>query len=284
MEKKFYSDYKQCLESDQVNLKFADKIILRSLKDKLKYHCHYKCSKLHNINHVKIDGRYPFKEIFYATEFFASAFSFLNLIVHVIFYNLYLKNNLKKSPIGHLFRIQQYIVCVGWLSSTLFHINDIITTRYMDYFTAFLWLLYGNYVSIYRLLLPFQDKYTILTKVLKSVVSIVCVFYYACHLYYMIFVEFNYKYAKIAGAILFSIWIVLNFLIYLLLKNKWFAKYILFYSVMVVCGALIEIVDYPPYKYLIDSHAFWHLITALSAPLYYVFVVNDLSVHESKTI
>ncbi|EJW01950.1 hypothetical protein EDEG_03576 [Edhazardia aedis USNM 41457] len=220
MEKKFYSDYQECLESDQVNLKFADKIVLRSLKDKLKYHCHYKCSKLHNINHIKIDGRYPFEELFYAMEFFASAFPLLNLIVHVIFYNLYLKNNLKKSPIGHLFQIQQYIVCVGWLSSTLFHINDIMTTRYIDYFTAFLWLLYGNYVSIYRLLPPFQDKYTILTKVLVSAVSIVCVFYYAFHLYYMIFVEFNYKYANFAGAILFSIWIVLNFLIYFLLKKS----------------------------------------------------------------
>ncbi|KAM0687578.1 Post-GPI attachment to proteins factor 3, partial [Conglomerata obtusa] len=93
---------------------------------------------------------------------------------------------------------------------------------------------------------------------------------------YMILYDFNYLLHKITCSVFliltFSCWI----LQYTAFEKKSYSKYIIAYIIVVLIGAGIEIMDIPPIWFLIDSHAIWHLITALAAPLYYEFLKNDM--------
>lgn len=270
--KLFFESFNSCLKTKSTTYSIIDKILLRSRETKLSNYCHYQCSLNNNINYIKINGRYPFREILYCTEFFASIFSIFNLLVHFYFFNRKIAKQLKFNKLGQLYKIQYQIFCMCWISSALFHINDILITRYMDYFFAFLFLIFALYLNIYRTILLLNIKNTFLMDRLKYSL----IFYYIFHVFYMILIDFNYDYSKTSCAVLFVVNNILWFIQYVKSRQYPHAKYILIYSILLIIGALIEIYDLPPLFYLIDSHAIWHLITALIAPFYYFYLEKDM--------
>lgn len=266
----------KCCASKTVQYSIFDKLVFRSYTTKLKNYCHYKCSLSRNISHIKFNGRYPFREVLYCTEFASTIFSLLNLIVHIICYERYIKHKIDSCRLGHLYKYQYYIFCLCWVMSTLFHINDTVITRNGDYFAAFMFLLFALYLNITRCK-------SILGMKQSSTQGYYFLIYYIVHVLYMSFIDFDYTYSKIACSVLLLCSVALWIVQYILLRRNPWAKYIIIYSVLLIGGALFEVYDMPPIYYLFDSHAIWHLITALIAPFYYVYLENDI-MHKSIVI
>lgn len=272
MAQEYEKKLQNCIATNQITRNTLDYILLRSHKQKLENYCHYSCSKLLNMNKYKHNGRYPFKEILGCTEFCSALFSLLNLVVHYILYQKYLKKCLIYTKLEKLLKMQYYIFCFCWVSSTLFHINDILLTRYLDYFSALLFLIFAFHLSLTRLSYFYKNDATTL---LRKVMNVLCCTYFSVVLY-MIFVNFNYKMHKhLCGFFLVCTTVVWLYT-YILIRKHDHAKYLIYYIVCLYIGIGIEMFDLPPFFYLIDSHAIWHLITAFIAKFYYMYMKEDM--------
>lgn len=262
---------KVCLKSTKVPYSIFDKLIGRSYSEKLLVDCHYKCSVAMGVNNIKLEGRYPFFRILFCTEFFSTLFSAFNLIVHLVCFNTMIKKNIRKSKIGNLLYTQHVIICSCWIFSMFFHIQDTKITRYLDYFFAFLFLVFAFYLNLVRSKLLIQSR-----KLNLRNIRYLLTLYYILHVFYMVYIDFNYSYSKIASGCLFALSVFLWTFQYFSLRRLKYSKYILFYMIGVVMGAMFEIYDMPPLFYLVDSHALWHLFTAILAPLYYLYIKDDM--------
>ncbi|KAF7683967.1 Protein PER1 like protein [Astathelohania contejeani] len=242
-----------------IKLTWFDKLVRRSLDQKIKEHKHLRYCRSHNINNIKLEGRYPFIPIIGCTEFFASLFSIFNLVSHVYSYQCILNQQTKQS-----FLLNKYnqIAILVWISSTLFHINDITLTRYMDYFSAFLGILLTFYITIKETLFLYKCN-------APQYLFITLVGIYVSHLYYMVFKNFDYAYnERICVIFIIGIYFMWGLIIYKLWPMLC-AKYLFVYALLVLFSLWIEYIDFPPILYLIDSHALYHLCTAIATPLYY---------------
>jgi hypothetical protein len=260
----------------EVKSNIFDMIFGRKRIDKLVTHCHYRCSLELGIKNLKINGRYPFRPILNCTEFLSSLFSFFNFLSHALCYRLYIWDVISDLVLGKMYSTQFLINQLCWISSTLFHINDSIITRHMDYFMAFIVLAYTAYLNALRIFLlhhPRNGRFALFCTCLRIIGIPLCVLYSG----YMTFINFNYFLSKLICGGLFTFIISSWMYLYCCLSRHGYSKHILFYSLLLLIGGTIEIIDVPPIGYMLDSHAIWHLITALITPLYYRFLREDLS-------
>lgn len=278
MSQGYKSSMKRCIKAANVKLNLLDIIFCRSHNQKLAESCHYVLSKEYNTNSFKYHGRYPFREVLGCTEFFSAVFSLLNCIVNLFCYSVFLKKNLKYSKLRQLLRLQNFVVCICWICSTIFHINDIFATRCLDYFGALLFLTLAFYISIVRLSYSYKAN----TFYLKSIRNLVCLIYFSV-VTYMAFIRFDYRLHKILCGIFLMSTVVAWLQTYYLTKKFGYAKYLPLYIICLFAGILVEMRDFPPFYYLLDSHAIWHLITACIAPIYYLYLKEDM-LNESCTI
>lgn len=269
----------QCKAKSNIKLHWIDKILRRTLESKLDNHCHYTCSLKSNTNHMKLNGRYPYRETIFCTEFFSALFSLLNLIAHFYYHNKFIKKKLEYSKLKALVKMQYYIVICLWTASTLFHVNDIYVTRCADYFLATTFLMFAFYYSFIRTLC----FYRLDTKFIKITLGTHLFVLYVFYLYYMTVVEFHYVFSKFFCVIFLVLTLCTWAFQYYKLRKSSYAKNIMIYSYSLILGGLLEARDIPPIFYLIDSHSLWHLITALAAPFYYAFLEKDI-LHESVFI
>ncbi|WUR04380.1 Per1-like protein [Vairimorpha necatrix] len=268
--------YYKCTEkcssdlSQIVTVNLLDTIFNRSLSEKINNMCHYFCLKDLNLKNIKRNGRWGFCPILGMTEFFSSLFSFTNFLINIISYNSFIKPNLRHLKLRSVFILQYLITNMAFLSSTLFHIHENTLTRNMDYFFAILVLLFGLYMSIMRLALVYNLELRT-RKILRSIF----ISYYIFHVSKMA-QDFDYVFNKFSCLIIIILTLSFNFFIYKNYKNFKYAKNILFFTGLFFLAGYIEIQDLPPYSYLIDSHAMWHLFGSLCTPFYMKFWGDDI--------
>lgn len=274
----YHEEFAQCLADESTKLSLFDKCIGRNIIQKKYETCHYIASVVAGINSMKHNGRYPFIPLFGCTEFFAALFSVFNLIAHLYCFRHYIQPNIKKSPFAKILWTQHVLICCSWIASTIFHTNDVYSTRCLDYLFAHGTLLFCLYYSFARTMFRYKKLYY---KALSTVFRVLIVYEF-CHMYYMLKINFNYNYSKISCIIIIICHLMLWTLQFFYHRNKPHAKNIIIYQVIVVIGAFIEVYDFPPIYYLVDSHAIWHLITAIAAPFFYKFHAGDMLYLQKK--
>lgn len=259
-----------------VKINFMDRIVGRTIEEKINNFCHLDCLKKLNIKNIKRNGRWGFKPFLGMTEAFSSLFALLSFICMFIGFNRKVRNNIHLTPMANLYLIQYYVANAAFLSSFLFHIRETAFTRYADYFTAFASILAGFIVSINRMVLEKKPKAHAKFHFLTLRIGIS---YLVVHIYKMAFNEFDYLYNKVACGLMFSGTCMCNLTIFLRYREFKYARAILYSTAYLLAAGAIEILDISPIFYLFDTHAFWHLLMAVATPLYIEFISNDILQH-----
>lgn len=256
-----------------ITINILDFIFRRSVDEKIGNMCHYICLKQLSLENIKRNGRWGFCPVLGMTEFFSVVFSFSNFIINQCSFNLFLRPQIQFIKMKDLFKLQCHISNMAFISSTLFHIHENVLTRNMDYYFAILVLLFGLYMSFMRLMLiyKFECKY-------RFTIRSIFICYFIYHISRMSN-EFDYVYNKISCVIIITLTFLFHFFIYAHYKSYEYVKNIVFFTFLFSLAGYIEIQDIPPYKYLLDSHAVWHLFGCLSTPFYIKFWADDIKHH-----
>uniref|UniRef100_H3B6X7 Post-GPI attachment to proteins factor 3 n=1 Tax=Latimeria chalumnae TaxID=7897 RepID=H3B6X7_LATCH len=157
----------------------------------------------------------------------------------------------------------------GWFWSTVFHIRDTYLTEKMDYFCASAVIFYSIYLCCVRTL-------GLKHPTCASLFGIFLIIVFASHISYLTFVRFDYGYNMAANV---AIGIV-NLLWWLgwCLKNWQQLPYVWKCVVVVLLlhgVALLELLDFPPFFWVFDAHAVWHMCTIPLPFLFYSFLADD---------
>lgn len=268
---------KKCSEmgEDVIKTNFLDTLLQRSKGHKIGFFCHFACLKTLNLKNAKRNGRWGFQPLLGMNEFFSSIFSLATLFVNIYSFNKHIRPKLKGDHISNLYLIQYYITNIAFISSFLFHMHENTLTRHLDYFFAFLVLVYALFISLVRILRIF---FTVGPVILFQIQSLFTIFY-SYHVYRMLSIEFDYAYNKVICIFIVSGIFINHLIIYLRYRHQPHAKNILFFTALFFIAGFIEIQDIPPYAYLVDSHAMWHLISCLSTPFYSSFWSEDMRIN-----
>lgn len=262
-----------------IKINFIDRIVGRTLDEKLSCHCHVDCLKNLKLKNIKRNGRWGFKPIFGMTEGFSSIFSLLCFFIMLHGFRTKIRHKVSKSPMYLLYYIQYYVANTAFLSSFMFHIRETAFTRYADYFAAIASILVGFLVSFNRLILLTSPKS--FKKVSHTTLKL-GLYFFIMHVYKMGFFEFDYVYNKIICALIFFSSCICNFTIFLHYKKFRHSRQIVYSVGCLLAAGGIEILDISPFFYIFDSHAVWHLLMTIATPFYIEFVSKDLDIQISK--
>lgn len=272
MEKYIHENVEKNTVEEKLSL--LDTIVLRKKTQKLEERFHYRYCLSKNINNVKFNGRYPFRPLLGATEFFSALFSFGNLVSNMYSYIHFIAPLKSQCVTSKLVRTHLGINILTWIFSAWFHINDTVVTRNLDYFWGFLNICFFLYCAVVRLTLEFYgDAHLFLhMKTLSAIFTTLCL----AHVCYMALVRFDFVFHKILCSALFAMAIVSWLHISYINFPKPHSLYLVAFTGGTLASAIVEIADIPPVFYLIDSHALFHLTTMVFTPFYYLFVRDDL--------
>lgn len=271
----------RCRESalHSVKINFMDRLVGRTIDEKLDNYCHIDCLKLLRIRNIKRKGRWGFVPVFGMAEVFSSTIALASLFINTYHYRRSIRHKLSRSPMRCLYSLQHLICNAAFMSSCLFHARETPFTRYADYFTAFASIMLGFLVPMNRLVLLYYPKSF---RKFSKITLRIGVSYFVFHVLKMACHEFDYTYNKISCALMFFVSCICNFIMFLNYRREPHAKNIV-YSVgcLLVAGG-VEILDISPLFYLFDSHALWHLLMAVATPYYIEFISKDIDFHSSK--
>jgi post-GPI attachment to proteins factor 3 len=264
------------LARSSIRRDIIDFLFARTKEEKVRSLCHLLCLKINNAGNIKRNGRWGFQPVLGMTEFFSSLFSFLNLVTNILCFHRILKSHLKVTRFGRLFYIQYYICNMAFISSTLFHIHETPVTRNLDYFFAFLVILFGFYMALHRILMIGFPRYE--NYFLRPMQTGFALFY-LYHIYRMSTISFDYVYNKVSCIVIISLTFTSHLITFFKYREMPHTKNILFFTLFFFLAGAIEVQDIPPYAYLLDSHALWHLVSCASTPFYLLFWSGDVYTH-----
>jgi len=247
------------------------------------YVCQQALTDVHEEHHMRVHqyhGKWPFRRWFGVQEIASVVFSLLNMVPHFIGYRALQKQTRDSEQ----FRMRSYYLSfavVGvntWVWSSVFHLRDLPVTEKLDYFSAIGSILGGLFLAIvrfYRLDMPAKRP-------TRNIVFVTIVGFYACHIFYLSFIKFNYAYNMMAGVVVgvaqVGLWIVLSMSLYVRSKNKMDLLPIgLVLSVFL--GLSFELNDFSPYWRTVDAHSLWHASTVLPSFFWYKWMIFDLNRH-----
>ncbi|CAI5760044.1 unnamed protein product [Candida verbasci] len=253
---------------------------------------------------VQFYGKWPFKRLFGAQEFFATLFSFGNLLVN---YNNFKKIYLQYKRNDNEYKIlyQQYLIllgisCIGWLFSILFHYKDTSLTETLDYFGAFAIIL-SNLNAITVRVFKFDKQKIIIWQILLILLYLLHVVKLQIKWDY----SYNMKINIVVGISAMILWIyhslkvykeykknyiiynnsiqllpyetkLLNKLNYLSISNKWITLIPILNNLILCIGISLETNDFPPIARYIDAHSLWHFITIFPNLIWYDWNIWDI--------
>ena len=254
------------------------KLFGRSCFDECKYECMWPTVYFYidvwKFIH-KFYGKWPFTRIFGIQEPLSTLTSIGNLLVHAYLINKMRKRTKKTTPFINIWYIFGFISINAWFWSTVFHANDTYFTEKMDYYSAFSLVMFQFYAFFFRLL---RLKKHFLIQLTLYIISIYCVYFYCSHIYYLNFINFDYNYnlkVNIVLGVTNSIcWLVWSFYQYYFLNKKYVWRCVL--SLVLVNLALpLEVLEFAPIWWTIDTHAIWHLCTICIPFYWYEFIFDD---------
>lgn len=219
---------------------------------------------------TQFHGKWPFLRFYGIQEPASVAFSILNGFCHLWMWRKFRRLVPRSAPHYLIWKGQAVLSINAWFWSTVFHARDTPVTEKLDYFCAFSLVLYSLYSLFMRVL---GTPHSLLTSLS---VTMPFVAFFAYHIHYLAFVHFDYGYnmlANVTAGLLNSLgW----------LAWCWWHRrrrpYVWRCAVVVASLnllLLLELGDFPPWRFLLDAHALWHLGTAPLPLLWYRFLIDD---------
>ncbi len=212
---------------------------------------------------MQYHGKWPFIRTLGVQEPCSVLFSLFNFLAH--------QHGVAKirDTIPASYPLRKYYIAFGyfgmasWVFSMIFHTRDFVWTERLDYFGAGASVLYGLYytpIRIFRL-----DQINSLSKqaVLRSW-TVICIALFIAHVSYLTLWRWDYTYnmaANVAAGIVQNLlWSGFSITTYRRLKKPWAAWPGLIVAWIVVAMSM-ELLDFPPWRGMVDAHSLWHLGT-----------------------
>ncbi len=227
-------------------------------------------------NHIpQFYGKWPFIRILGIQEPVSAIASIGNLVSNCYMLNKMRKNLPCNAPFKKLWYLFGAISINAWIWSTIFHIRDFSFTEKMDYFCATSLVISQLIVFIIRYL---KLRKSFISQFSMYLTLIGCIYFYLSHIYFLGFIEFDYGYNMrvniILGAISSICWLVWSFYEYFFQRKKYFLKCIISIFLMDIL-TILEVLDFAPILWILDSHSLWHLSTICIPFYWYGFVIDD---------
>lgn len=214
-------------------------------------------------------GKWPFVRMWGVQEPLAALFSVLNLAANVYMLRWMVKAVPPDAPMFKVWVMYSLTSINAWSWSTIFHTRDNSFTEMMDYFCAFSMVLFSLLAYLLRQAGPDFNYYSLF---LCSIFSLL----FLHHVYMMALVKFDYGYnmkvnitVGAANCLAWLGWCYFHWGEGLYVTQGTAAVLLLFVT------ALLEVLDFPPWFWMLDSHALWHLCTAPLPLLWYRFIAGD---------
>lgn len=153
----------------------------------------------------------------------------------------------------------------------VFHMRDFPLTEKLDYWAAGANVLYGLYLAVVRIF-RLDLESTPYRPTLRRFWTAICVLLYTLHVGYLTFWSWDYTYNMIANVVVGIIqnlmWTGFSIFRYRRLEKSWTAWPGMIVAWIIMAMSL-ELLDFPPWKGLIDAHSLWHLGTVVPAVWWY---------------
>ena len=220
-------------------------------------------------------GKWPFVRLAGLQEPVSCFASLLNFLAHAFMLKKLRQKMSRNAPFGRLWLGFGFFSLNAWFWSTVFHARDFDFTEKMDYFCGFSLVLYQFNAFFVRL---FLLKKSPLFRQFIRMISLCSIFYYAYHVYYLSFVRFDYGYNMqvniLFGALNSLCWLFWSIHGYFQKRQRYLWR--CFASVLLVDIFMgLEVFDFSPILWSVDSHALWHISTICIPFLWYRFLIDD---------
>ncbi|GMS81672.1 hypothetical protein PENTCL1PPCAC_3847, partial [Pristionchus entomophagus] len=213
-------------------------------------------------------GKWPFYSTRWAQEPASTVFSLLNLLAVNEMRKRVLRlgeGNEALEPYSTMRRVWIGYTAVGivtWLCSSWFHAADHFWSERADYFSAFAFVLYANYAAVLFVFPSLRRGWR------GAGVSTACLLFYLRHVNNM-WRHFDYGW-NMALCIICSVCTLLTYFVYLFGRWRQFGSLAALRQsdrlLLVVLGwtaaaVSLELHDFVPFYFTIDSHALFHAAT-----------------------
>jgi hypothetical protein len=215
-------------------------------------------------------GKWPFHRFLGMQEPFSVVFSLFNYLAHS-----YGMSQLREHiPASYTLRKYYlwfgYVGLASWSFSMVFHMRDFGLTEKLDYFAAGANVLYGMYyapIRVFRLDRDEPRKRSVL-----RVWTALCLLLYTLHVGYLSLWKWDYTYnmaANVAVGIVVNIlWSGFSYVQYRRIGRTW-AVWPGLCVAWIIVAMSMELLDFPPWKGMVDAHSLWHLGTVVPTVLWY---------------
>jgi hypothetical protein len=262
-----------CIQAPQLYTPTLGMSITRwSCQDDAKYQCmfqHVHHLQQHDEDLVQYYGKWPFVRLFGIQEPASVVFSLGNLYGHVMHAAL-----VYKVPRTYPYRwLLIGFLLVGmntWLWSAVFHVRDMPWTEKLDYFSAGFGVLYATYFSVIRALGVTSRKW-------QMWLGGMLVPLYLAHVYYLSAYKFDYTYNMTANVVVGMlhnvVWLLWSYWQWKRRRDAWMPVA----SVVYISAAMsLELLDFPPWWFVLDAHSLWHAATIPLVTFWYRFWLSDV--------
>ncbi|XP_049614466.1 post-GPI attachment to proteins factor 3 [Syngnathus scovelli] len=241
-------------------------------RDDCRYECMWTTVGLYQAGGYEVPqfhGKWPFTRFLCFEEPASALASLLNGLACLLMLLRYRSTVPRQSPMFHTINAFSLVSLNAWFWSTVFHTRDTFLTEKMDYFCATAVILYSIYLCCVRTL-GLKHPWV------SSIMGVVLILAFTSHISYLTFVRFDYGYNMAAntffGMVNLLWWLCWCWSNRRTLPYWWKCGLV----VVLLHGlALLELLDFPPYRWVLDAHAIWHLSTIPVHFLFYSFLIDD---------
>ncbi|XP_064456812.1 post-GPI attachment to proteins factor 3-like isoform X2 [Ornithodoros turicata] len=205
--------------------------------------------------------KWPFLRMYGIQEPASVLFSLLNGLSHVWMWRKFRAKVPPSAPNYLLWNGQALLSINAWLWSAIFHARDTPVTEKLDYFCAFSLVLYSLYSLCIRMGLTLA-------------ISAPFAAFFAYHIHYLTFVHFDYGYNMLANVVA-GMLSSMGWLAWCNWHRRPYVWRCIVVTIAINVLLLLELGDFPPWMFILDAHALWHLGTAPLPLLWYRFLIDD---------
>ena len=241
-----------------------------------KYNCMWETVELFqksNFSIPQFHGKWPFVRLFGVQEPASVLFSILNGVFVWIGFNRFYSQVPNTAPMYKLIILHFILSENAWFWSVVYHSRDFPITEKLDYFCATSLVLSTLYFCIYRGTFDMSQK---TRKLFRWFAANIIVVAYFGHISYLSFVKFDYGYNMMFNVACGFATCVLCILFWIFKRKTLCYAWKLPTSSVVGCMLLgFELLDFPPWLWILDAHSIWHMSTIPLPLLLYSFVTDD---------